>query len=89
MVALELTARWDARLSEGVHGVNNASGLLLNVTSGQCKCWKKAVGPKDVREFEDVLYRKFVQLNRHAPGPITLRGHSEAGHLGVMISKNW
>lgn len=51
---------------------------------GQCKCYKKPVGPRDVREFEDVLYRKFVKLS-DPPLSFPIKG----SHLGLMISSSW
>ena len=73
----------------------------LSHTVGQCKRYKKMVGPSDVREFEDVLYRKFVQQDRHGlysrhhvtglcRGSSTTETLSKASnHLGVMVSRSW
>ena len=49
---------------------------------GQCKCFRQAVGPAGVREFEDVLFRKFVAVNSH-------QQQSTQCYLGVMASKSW
>ena len=46
---------------------------------GQCKCFRLAVGPAGVREFEDVLFRKFVAVE----------SHQQQCYLGVMASKSW
>ena len=48
---------------------------------GQCKCYRKPVGPGDVREFENVLLRKFQ--HRHGSH------QSISGYLGIMASQNW
>ena len=52
---------------------------------GQCKCFRKSVGPADVREFEDVLFRKFVAMDLdHTPSP-----QSISGFIGLMVSQSW
>lgn len=54
--------------------------MIHTVSVGQCKCYKKPVGPGDVREFENVLSRKFQSHKTQ---------QSVSGHLGVMASQNW
>lgn len=49
--------------------------------TGQCKCFARSIGPAGVREFENVLYRKFL-----ANG---LGEQSISDFIGVMASSNW
>lgn len=52
---------------------------------GQCKCFRKPIGPVSVREFEDVLFRKFIAVHLdHTPSL-----QSISGYIGLMASQSW